>query len=286
MDSIRMYHCPFQQLASKAGIRPGSVSLVATDPFYDRSFLPQADAFARLAAHLLRDGGLLVVRYGDYWFDEFYTTIRRYLQPGRCKLTEVWDGEGNVNYPRQSVSKTCQHLVFSKGNWQTRRKWIDVVRGRKDKDLHPHQQPVEVADYIVSYFSDPGDIVVDPCAGSFTYAAACYRLGRRFIGCDLAESNVRKGFSRIEQERATRVEALAVLEGLLRQGAAPTRRSIAKTWENVSTLPKSSFTFHVGLLPPASQALWQALPESRGRSLGGGGTSTTAYSQTPPTSTT
>jgi DNA modification methylase len=32
----------------------------------------------------------------------------------------------------------------------------------------------------------PGDLVVDPCAGSFVVLQECRRLGRKFVGCDIA----------------------------------------------------------------------------------------------------
>jgi hypothetical protein len=32
----------------------------------------------------------------------------------------------------------------------------------------------------------PGDLVVDPAAGSFTVMHAAHALGREFIGCDIA----------------------------------------------------------------------------------------------------
>lgn len=32
--------------------------------------------------------------------------------------------------------------------------------------------------------TSPGDLVVDPLAGSFTCAEACLSLGRKYVGCD------------------------------------------------------------------------------------------------------
>ncbi len=54
----------------------------------------------------------------------------------------------------------------------------------KEKDLHAWQQPVTTIEDLVKNFSDPGDLVCDPCAGGFTTALACRNLSRRFVGCD------------------------------------------------------------------------------------------------------
>ena len=47
---------------------------------------------------------------------------------------------------------------------------------------------------------DVGDLVIDPCAGGFTTAIACYRLGRRFVGCDIDADNVAAGRMRLAEE--------------------------------------------------------------------------------------
>jgi hypothetical protein len=41
---------------------------------------------------------------------------------------------------------------------------------------------------LIAATTEPGDLVVDPAAGSFVVMHAAKRLGRDFIGCDLAAS--------------------------------------------------------------------------------------------------
>jgi site-specific DNA-methyltransferase (adenine-specific) len=41
---------------------------------------------------------------------------------------------------------------------------------------------------LVDLFTDPGDLVLDPFAGSGTTGEACLRSGRRFLGCELDET--------------------------------------------------------------------------------------------------
>lgn len=47
---------------------------------------------------------------------------------------------------------------------------------------HPTQKPVVLMEALIRDFTDPGDLVVDPFAGSGTTGVACIRLGRRFLG--------------------------------------------------------------------------------------------------------
>ncbi|WP_169979764.1 DNA-methyltransferase [Tautonia rosea] len=49
---------------------------------------------------------------------------------------------------------------------------------------HPTQKPLRLISDWVKQFSDPGETVLDPFAGSGTTGVACIRLGRRFIGIE------------------------------------------------------------------------------------------------------
>lgn len=48
--------------------------------------------------------------------------------------------------------------------------------------LHPTQKPVLLMEALVRDFTDPGELILDPFAGSGTTGVACKRLGRRFLG--------------------------------------------------------------------------------------------------------
>jgi site-specific DNA-methyltransferase (adenine-specific) len=50
---------------------------------------------------------------------------------------------------------------------------------------HPTTKPVSLMQELISDFTDPGDLILDPFAGSGTTGLACRTLGRRFIGWEL-----------------------------------------------------------------------------------------------------
>ena len=80
--------------------------------------------------------------------------------------------QGYSGSSHQVMSKWKPALVYSNGPWKKRGMWPDVfLVNSQEKDWHPMQQPLEEAEMFVKYFSQPGDIVVDCCAGSFTTAA-------------------------------------------------------------------------------------------------------------------
>ncbi len=48
--------------------------------------------------------------------------------------------------------------------------------------VHMTQKPVALMEKLIRLFTDPGDLILDPFAGSGTTGVAAIRLGRRFIG--------------------------------------------------------------------------------------------------------
>lgn len=62
---------------------------------------------------------------------------------------------------------------------------------------HPCQMPETVLERIILVSSNPGDMVVDPFAGSGTSLAVALRLGRRARGWELSAEYARKGNERL-----------------------------------------------------------------------------------------
>ena len=72
------------------------------------------------------------------------------------------------------------------------------VRYRMDEyEQHPAQKPEALLERIVLASSNPGDLVLDPFAGTFTTGAVAKRLGRRFIGIEREREYVKIGLRRL-----------------------------------------------------------------------------------------
>jgi len=65
---------------------------------------------------------------------------------------------------------------------------------------HPCQMPVRLLDRIVLACSRPGDVVLDPFAGSGTTLVAAARHGRRWVGTELSEQYASLATRRIEED--------------------------------------------------------------------------------------
>jgi len=67
--------------------------------------------------------------------------------------------------------------------------------------LHMTEKPLPVIEALVRDFTDPGEIILDPFAGSGTTGVACKRLGRSFVGWERDEKYHAIAVKRIENTR-------------------------------------------------------------------------------------
>lgn len=62
---------------------------------------------------------------------------------------------------------------------------FDWVVDNSIPKLHPTQKPVPLLERLIEIFTDPGDVVIDPCAGSGSTLRAAANLGRRAYGFEV-----------------------------------------------------------------------------------------------------
>lgn len=199
MDSIQIHHCPFQKLEKVAGLRPGSVQLVATDIPYGKEFLPQLSDLAAFAERVLVTGGLFLTYSGQYYLPQVLEAFGQHLTY-RWLAMSSWEGDSNMIHPLNIASQCKPILIFSKGPWKKRDRWGDVFFAEnKEKRWHPWQQSLDEVERMVRYFSKPGDLVCDPCSGGGTTAAACFGLGRKCIACDVEKKHVAQSRKRLAE---------------------------------------------------------------------------------------
>jgi ParB-like chromosome segregation protein Spo0J len=196
-DSIQILHCDFRDLQ----IEDESVLLMMTDPPYDSHSLPLWKDLAAFAKRVLRPDGFLVTYTGIMFLPDVMSALS-------SELSFVWqvvlihEGGQDKVWSTNVVNKYRPVLIFSKGEARSPAQINDVLHGSgKEKDFHEWQQNIDEFIRFIDRFSKPGDLVVDPFGGGFTTAAACHRLGRRCLTCDIDAESVQRGLERLAQER-------------------------------------------------------------------------------------
>ena len=81
---------------------------------------------------------------------------------------------------------------------------IVLNRSRADKSerVHPTQKPLVLMSQLVEQFTDHGDLILDPTAGSGTTGIAAKRLGRRAVLVERDEKHCEAAAVRLEREDA------------------------------------------------------------------------------------
>ena len=72
----------------------------------------------------------------------------------------------------------------------------------KNKTGHPSEKPVALFEYLIRTYTNPGDVVLDPTAGSMTTAIAALNTGRGYICIEKDPDEYRKGLARVEEHLA------------------------------------------------------------------------------------
>lgn len=203
-----------------ATIPAASVDLVLTDPPYGCNYRDRAGrrvandnrtdwlepAFAGVA-RLMKPDSLCVSFYGWHVVDEFMAAWRA------AGLRPV----AHLVFPKRYASRIGtfaarheQAYVLAKGHPKVPSPIADVLpwayTGNK---LHPTQKPVEALAPVIAALTRPGDLVLDPFAGSGSTLVAACRLDRRFIGIELDAAHAATASARLARESA-RHKALTI----------------------------------------------------------------------------
>ena len=62
---------------------------------------------------------------------------------------------------------------------------MEFPRDTDTPKVHPTQKPVRLLEGLIRIFSDEGDVVIDPCAGSGTTLLAAANMGRKAYGFEI-----------------------------------------------------------------------------------------------------
>lgn len=62
---------------------------------------------------------------------------------------------------------------------------MEMQRDTRTPKVHPTQKPVSLLEKLIEIFTYPGDVVIDPCAGSGTTLLAAANCGRKAYGFEI-----------------------------------------------------------------------------------------------------
>lgn len=183
-------HCAIEDVTEEM-LPDASVDAVITDPPYPQKYLPSYSTLAEFSARVLRPGGWCIVMTGTGFLPEVMQRMCEHLEYRWQYVIITPGGANNRNSAYGLFQAYKPVLIFQNPPVSRIREWwSDVITAKadeQDKSLHPWQQSEKVFVELVDRFSRPGDVVVDPFAGSGTTGRAAVSIGRHFWGCDIDE---------------------------------------------------------------------------------------------------
>lgn len=158
------------------------------------------------AARCLKSDGHAYIFFHHTKYEEMYLMIRKHF--GTCEETPiVWikntPGIGDPNRSWVYAYEPCLFVNRGRGLVKPQAfnylKYDTVPPGKK---IHPTQKPDQLLRHIISASCVPGEVVLDPFAGSGSTLVAAAQVGCRFIGIEREEKFHRAATERIAEELA------------------------------------------------------------------------------------
>jgi len=96
-------------------------------------------------------------------------------------------------------------LQFSNTKWDAN--YSDFCR-KNNLTAHPARMPIDLAAFMIQFLTEPGDLVLDPFAGSNTTGAAAELLGRRWVSIEAQEEYIDGSMARFENSNIERSKTI------------------------------------------------------------------------------
>jgi site-specific DNA-methyltransferase (adenine-specific) len=131
--------------------------------------------------------------YVMQWLDKFDLCTPppiSFLTGGMRKVDLVTWNKMKMGMGYRSRRQAEYLLVWQKPPIKAKATWRDhgipdVWSEKIVERRHTHQKPSGLIQRLIEAVTDPGDLVVNPCAGSFCTMDVALACGRHFLGCDL-----------------------------------------------------------------------------------------------------
>ena len=187
-------------------VEDGSLSLIFTDPPYDRKSIELFDGLGEFAASKLCDGGSLLCYVGHIQTIDALNALSRHLRYW-WQLCCLHSGPNSLMREYGIRVGWKPVLWFVKGTRNDKEDIVsDVMSGGREKSHHDWQQSQSEAEYWIDHLCPKDGIVCDPFLGGGTTAAAAIALQRRWVGFEIDPEQAAIAMQRMQSVNDTEHE--------------------------------------------------------------------------------
>ena len=197
-----------------AGLPAESVTVIFTDPPYvGETYAAAYQVLARHAGQVLVPSGYLVSYCPQFYLPEILRIFEGSGLAWFWMVAQVNHGAKSIVWSRYAMCAYKPIVIFQKPPVRLPpRLFSDVISGARCKEFHPWQQSIHETLHLLSRLASPGDVVLDPFAGSGTNLLAAQLLGMEYIGFEIDPDIYDTARRRLAQ-RPLDLVALGVVEG-------------------------------------------------------------------------
>jgi 16S rRNA G966 N2-methylase RsmD len=182
-------------------VADGSLSLIFTDPPYDKKARQLFDGIGEFANAKLCEGGSLICYVGQTQMPTAMADLQKHL---RYWWTLCCLHSGGANLMNEYGIRCGWKAVlwFVKGTRDNKEDIVlDVMSGGREKSHHDWQQSQSEAEYWIQHLCPRDGIVCDPFLGGGTTAAAAIKTNRRWVGFEKDHDQAILAMSRCKNDK-------------------------------------------------------------------------------------
>jgi len=197
-EYVELYHGDARELFQK--VADETVDFVLTDPPYPAEFLPLYGLLGKESARVLRRGGHMVSLCGHYQLPDVFNLISPHLR--------YWWLAGMSHHTKKRLPGKWVAAAWKPAVWYVKERRlagdvecpVDLLSGSRDKENHEWGQGPEWFAHWIVRLTKPGDLILDPFAGSGTTLVVAAQHQRRAIGFEIEERHCETIVKRLSQQ--------------------------------------------------------------------------------------
>ena len=184
-----------------ADLPDGSVDCIITDPPYPYEFIEVWSKLSRFAKRVLKPNGFCIAYSGQMYLPEVMQRMSENLDY-YWTFALLHAGQSQLIYPRNVFCGWKPLLVFQNGYKKLHTQVDDTIKGSgREKGGHDWQQGEEELNGVIEKFTNIGDLILEPFAGSGTTIIAALKNKRRIIAAEIDENTYNISKAKVSQNQ-------------------------------------------------------------------------------------
>jgi len=170
-----------------ADIPDGSIDCIITDPPYPKEFIDCWSKLSRFASRVLKPNGYCVAYSGQMNLPDVIDRMRENLDY-YWTMAVYHEGQTQIVNGVNMMCRWKPVLVFQNGKKKISNTFQDYfISEKREKQGHDWQQSISGVSYLIEHFTNEGDVICEPFAGSGTTIKAAQELRRGIIAAEIDE---------------------------------------------------------------------------------------------------